>query len=181
MCMRLEAHLPHERDRHSLMNEIQWTKAKVRVYSDSVLCLEQMYGNRDAILRWEGRVEEWRMCVSCGELLGIVGQAIELEWTILPGFRYCRFFTKSRMTCESETLNLHNSQTGSSSCQCSTTSFGQEKETMEFVFRIQDKSRNTRRNFRRDTGRFSGPGDENKWYGTLLFSPKGKWDSTATS
>ena len=45
-------------------------------------------------------------------------------------------------------------QTGSSSCQCSTTSIGQEKEMMEFAFRIWKKSRNTRRDSRKDTGRF---------------------------
>ena len=27
---------------------------------------------------------------------------------------------------------------------------------------------------------FPGPGDEKKWYGTLLYTPEGKWDSTAT-
>ena len=29
---------------------IQWTKAKVRVYSDSVLCLERMNDSKDAII-----------------------------------------------------------------------------------------------------------------------------------
>ena len=60
-------------------------------------------------------------------------------------FRHCRFFRKSRMIYENGTLNLRNSQPGSSSCQCSTTSIGQEKETMEFVFRIEKKSRNSRK------------------------------------
>ena len=27
---------------------------------------------------------------------------------------------------------------------------------------------------------FLGPGDEKKWYGTLSYTPEGKWDSTAT-
>ena len=70
-------------------------------------------------------------------------------------FRHYRFFKRSRMICENGTSNLRNSQTGSSSCQCSTTSIGQSKETMEFVFRIQKKPRNTRRYSRRDTGRSS--------------------------
>ena len=33
---------------------------------------------------------------------------------------------------------------------------------------------------RKDTGRSSGPGDEKKWYGTLLYTSEGKWDATAT-
>ena len=55
------------------------------------------------------------------ELLGIDGEGIELERNIFPGFSTLQIFRKSRMICEQETLNLKNSQTASSSCQCSTT------------------------------------------------------------
>ena len=50
---------------------------------------------------------------------------------------------------------------------------------MQFVFRIQMKSRNTRRDSRRDTGRYSVLETKKKWYGTLLCTLEGKWDSTA--
>ena len=40
---------------------IQWKKSKVRVCTDSVLCLGKMYENRDANIRWEGQVEEFKM------------------------------------------------------------------------------------------------------------------------
>ena len=40
----------------SLDQVIQWTKAKVRGYSDSVLCLVRMNDSTDAITRWEGQV-----------------------------------------------------------------------------------------------------------------------------
>ena len=73
------------------------------------------------------------------------------------------------MICKSGTLNLRNSQTGSSSCQCSTTSIGQEKEMMEFVFRIQKKSRITRRDSRKDTGRSSVLEMKRKRSGMELF------------
>ena len=59
------------------------------------------------------------------------------------------------MIYKSGTMNLRNSQIGSSSCQCSTVLIAQEKETMRFVFRIHKKPRRTRRNSRRDTGRSS--------------------------
>ena len=65
---------------------IQWTKAKVLVYSDSVLCLGKMNERRDAIRRWEGQVEEFKMSLSFKELLGIGGEAIGFEWHIFPGF-----------------------------------------------------------------------------------------------
>ena len=40
---------------------IKWTKAKVRVYSDSVLCVGQMNESKDAITRGEGQAEEFKM------------------------------------------------------------------------------------------------------------------------
>ena len=58
---------------------IKWTKPKVRVYSDSVLCLGKMDDDRDAITRWEGQVEEFKMSASYQELLAIDGEPIEFE------------------------------------------------------------------------------------------------------
>ena len=63
---------------------IQWRKAKLRVYSDSFLCLGKMNDSRDAITRWEGPVEEFKMSSSYKELLGIDGEPIEFEWNGLP-------------------------------------------------------------------------------------------------
>ena len=65
---------------------IQWTRAKVRVYSDSVLCVGKLNGSRDAITKWEGQVAEFKMSPSYKELLGIDGVAIEFGWTFFPGF-----------------------------------------------------------------------------------------------
>ena len=45
--------------------------------------------------------------------------------------RHCRFFKRFKTICENGTSNPTNSQTGSSSCQCSTTSIGQTQEMME--------------------------------------------------
>ena len=64
---------------------ITWTKAKVRVYSDSVLFVGKMNDSKDAITRWEGQVEEFKMYPSYKELSGIDGEAIEFEWNIFPG------------------------------------------------------------------------------------------------
>ena len=116
---------------------IQWTKAKVCVYSDSVLCLGKMNESKDAIIRCEGQVEGFKMSPSYTELLRIDGEALEFEWNIFPQFRHCRFFKRSTMICESGTSNLRNSQTRSSLCQCSTTSIGQRSEMMRFVTNAQ--------------------------------------------
>ena len=52
---------------------INWAKAKVLVYSDSVQCLGEMNDSKDAIIRWEGRVEGLQMYLSCQEAVGIDG------------------------------------------------------------------------------------------------------------
>ena len=101
------------------------------------------------------KVKVFEKKLSCEVYLSTLLTKNLLENQLIPSgifsldFRHCRFFRKSRVICENETLNLKNSQTGSSS------STGQEKETMELVFRIQNKSWNTQRNSRRDTGRSS--------------------------
>ena len=81
---------------------IQWTKAKVRVYSDSVLCLGKMSFHKGAITRWEGQEEELKMSASCGELLGIGGEAIEIEWNLSPGltFRSVDLGQKHQVNCD---------------------------------------------------------------------------------
>ena len=129
---------------------IQWTKAKLRVYSDSVLCLGKMYENKDASERCEGPVEEFKLSPSHKECWESMENQLNSSGIFSKDFRHCRFFRKSRMICESGSWNLRDSQTGSSSCQCSTTSIGQGICTSN-----SEKSRNTRKDSCRDTGRFS--------------------------
>ena len=65
---------------------IKWAKAKVCVYADSVQCLGQMKDSNEAKARWEGQVEGLMLYPSYQEGVGIDGEAIEIEWTIFPGF-----------------------------------------------------------------------------------------------
>ena len=45
---------------------------------------EDVGSKKNAIDRWEGQVEEFKMSASYKELLGIDGEPIEFEWNILP-------------------------------------------------------------------------------------------------
>ena len=58
-------------------------KQKVRVYSDSLLCVGQRNESKEAIARREGQVEELKMYPSYKELVGIDGEAIELTDRII--------------------------------------------------------------------------------------------------
>ena len=117
---------------------IQWTKAKVQVYFDSVLCLGIMMEAK--VQLQDGKVK-WKNS-KCPLLTKNWQESVEnqLNWSDIfsQDRRHCRFFRKSWMICENGTSNLKNSQTRSSSCQFSTTSIGQEKETMEFVEKVKE-------------------------------------------
>ena len=86
----------------SIMDEIyishdqvtKWAKAKVLVYSDSVLCLGKIQDRSEANRRWEGQVTEFRLSTSYGELLGIDGELIEFECNIFPGFTSLQILQK---------------------------------------------------------------------------------------
>ena len=64
---------------------IKWTKARVYVYSDSVLCLGKMHGPEDAVKRWTDQVTTLKMCHTFRELQGLDGEPIDFEWKVLPG------------------------------------------------------------------------------------------------
>ena len=83
------------------------------------------------------------------------------------------------MIYKSGTLNLRESQIGSSSCQCSTISIGQRKETVEFPFSNSEKVKECAKRFSQGHWTFLGPGDKRKWYGESSYPPNGEWDSTA--
>ena len=82
---------------------IKWTKAIVRVYSDSVLCSVKLSDYSEANRRWEGQVADFRLSASDGELLGIDGEPTEFEWIISLDLLHCRFFRRSRIICKNET------------------------------------------------------------------------------
>ena len=90
------------------------------------------------------------------------------------GFRHWFCFKRSIKICERGTSNLKDSQTGSSSCQWSTTSIGQQKETKEFVFRNQKKVEEYGKILSQGHCTFFGLGDEKKWYGILPCTLEGK-------
>ena len=120
----LEVHFPSW-TRSVLFHDqaIKWTKAKERVYSDSVLCVKQL-NERKAIAKWEGQVEELKMYPYYKDLLGIDGAAIAFKLNIFQGFPSLQIFQDLK---KERNPNLKSSRPGSSSCQCSTTLIGRKK------------------------------------------------------
>ena len=53
-----------------------------------------MWGNKEALTRWEGQVEEFKVSLSYKELMKIEGEPIEVEWSILPEFSSLQILQK---------------------------------------------------------------------------------------
>ena len=95
------------------------SKTKVRVYSDSVLCLGWMISSREEIKeKWTIQVRQFKMYFVAHDFYGFDGDAVEFEWKILPEQHY-RSHSRFWHTYDVRTLNQNDSLTGSYLCQCS--------------------------------------------------------------
>ena len=83
---------------------IKKAKAKVRVYSDSVLCFGKIEDPSEANRRWYGQVADFRSSTSFGELLGIDGEPVEFDWNIFPGFTSLQIFQKIQSDLEERNI-----------------------------------------------------------------------------
>ena len=66
---------------------IKLAKAKVYVYSDSVLCLGKMQEHSEADERWKDHTQYFQHSNEHKAYFGITGEPIEVEWNIIPGHR----------------------------------------------------------------------------------------------
>ena len=73
---------------------IKSTKARVYVYSDSVLCLRKQHGPEDAIRRWIDQVSTLKTRFSFRELKGLEEDPIDFEWKIFPGAKALKILHK---------------------------------------------------------------------------------------
>ena len=71
-----------------------WAKAKLRVQSDSVLCLGRMHGHPEAKEKWKYQLQYFQQSNGYREIFGIVGEPTELEWNVFQGFTILQIFQK---------------------------------------------------------------------------------------
>ena len=103
------------------------TNANVYVFSDSVLCVGKM--GDDPIATWKSKIKWYSENNHFKDMNRIDGMQAEFEWKIFPGIMTWRLLEKSQSRMRDLQCNLRTSQTGSSSCQCTTTLNGEQKET----------------------------------------------------
>ena len=73
---------------------INLQRAKVYVFSDSVLCLGKIHQNPNANEAWKNRIERITTSQSYRDYDGISGEPTEFEWNIFPGFDTLQLYGK---------------------------------------------------------------------------------------
>ena len=147
-----QVHLLHGRDQYCLI--IQWEKAKVRVYSDSVLCLRKLNGSEGAIERWKGQVEEFKIVPF---LQRTIWNRRRSNWIRVEDFPWI-FVLKILQEIQHD-LERKNIKFGEFTGRIIFKSMFSDidwtkEEMMRIVFRMQKMSGITRRDSCKDTGRF---------------------------
>ena len=107
---------------------ISLSHTKVHAFSDSVLCLGKMNQNPTSNSVWEEKLSWFKSSSQYRTLDTIDGEPMEFEWNIFPGFTTLQLCNKDQeFPVKNERTTRRNSQDGSSSCRCSTTSHGDLK------------------------------------------------------
>ena len=84
---------------------VKWTKARVHVYSVSVLCWGTQHGPEDAIKRWSDQVSTLKMCPAFRGLQGLDGDRIDFEWKIFPGAKALDILHKKQTDLEGKNIS----------------------------------------------------------------------------
>ena len=158
---------------------INLQRAKVYVFSDSVLCLGRIHQNPDANEAWKKRVEGIITDKSYRDYDGINGEPPEFEWNIFQGFTTLQLCGKvtdllSRLGETPETFTgriLFMSMFNDISCD----NKGNEEECLASAKVVTILAKR----FGIGQWSFIGPGSEKKWYSMEENSPQVIWDHIA--
>ena len=194
----ISAKLVGEQDKISNLETIPWEKhswkylsligdervinlhrAKVYVFSDSVLCLGKIHQHPNANESWKNRIEWITTSQSYRDYDGISGEPTEFEWNIFPGFDTLQLYGKvtdllSRLRETPENFTgriLFMSMFNDISC-------GTKDNERECLANAKVVSIYAKK-FGIEQLSFICPGSEKKWYSMEEDSPQGIWDHIA--
>ena len=158
---------------------INLQRAKVYVFSDSVLCLGRVHQHPKSNEAWKDRIGWIITDQSYRDYDGISGEPTEFEWNSFPGFTTLQLCGKvadllSRLGETPETF------TGRIFlCRCSTTFLVTRKGNKEECLANARVVKVFAKEFGIGQWSFIGPGSEKKWYSMEENSPQGAWDHIA--
>ena len=151
-------------------------RAKVYVFSDSVLSLGKVHQHPESNEAWKKRIEGITTDKSCRDYDGINGEPTEFEWNIFSGFTTLQLSEKVksllyRLGETPETFTgriLFVSMFNDISC-------GTRDNEQECLANARLVSLYARR-FGKGQWSFIGPGSDKKWSSIKVDSPQGIWD-----
>ena len=155
---------------------INLQRAKVYVFSDSVLCLGRVHQHPMSNEAWKERIGWIITDQSYRDYDGISGEPTEFEWNIFPGFTTLQLCSKvtdllSRLGETPETFTgriLFMSMFNDISCD--------KKDNEEECLANAKVVSILAKKFGIGQWSFIGPGSEKKWYSMEENSPQGIWD-----
>ena len=119
---------------------INLQRAKVDVFSDSVLCLGKIHQHLDSTEAWKKRIEWITTDTSYRDYDGINGEQTRFEWNIFPGFTTLQLCGKVTDLLSNLGETPKHSQEEFSLCQCSTTFLVTEKAIKKNVWQMPESS-----------------------------------------
>ena len=158
---------------------INLSRAKVYVFSDSVLCLGKMSENPQSNIVWEDKLTWFKSSPEYRALDKIDGEPMEFKWNIFPGFTTLQLVREvqellSRLSVEPENftgrtifMSIFN--------DISWRSKDNEKECESSAQLVSLFAKR----FGAGHWSFFGPGSEKMWYAISEYSPQGEWDKIA--
>ena len=159
---------------------INLQRAKVYVFSDSVLCLGKIHQHPNANGSWKDRIEWITTSQSYRDNDGISGESTEFEWNIFPGFTTLQLYGKATdlLSRSGETLEIFTGRIlfmslfNDISCD--------KKDNEEECLANAQVVSICAKKFGIGQWSFIGPGSEKKkWYYMEENSPQGIWDHIA--
>ena len=158
---------------------INLQRAKVYVFSDSVLCLGRILQHPDSNEAWKNRIAGVKAEKSYRDYDGIDGEPTEFEWNIFPGFTTLRLCGKINdlLSDLGETPEIFTGRilfmSMFNDISCDRKGNKEECLANARVVKVLAKK------FGIGQWTFIGPGSEKKWYSGEENSPQGAWDHIA--
>ena len=150
-----------------------WTRSAVSHDQDSVLCLGKMNDSRDAITRWEGQVEEFKMSLFFQRIAGNRWRRNWIRVESFPRIFVIRDSSRDPVWFAKTEHWKTNSQTGSSSFMFNDIDWTR-KGNDGICISNSEKVKEYAKRFSQGHWTFFGPGYDKKWYGTLPGTLEGK-------
>ena len=171
--------IPRTRTTFVHARAVKLSKAKVHVYSGSVLCLGKKHEHPQSIEHWKGKVECLTKKRENRELDYFDGEAVEFEWKHCPGHTTLQFLREVQRTMEEKMMQPEKFEDRVIFMSMyNDIDWGKAEHKQTCILNSVEVEAYAKR-FPEGHWSFDGPGTEEQRYGTHAYKPNGLWDRSA--